>query len=167
MEWNTTSNESIGQPSLVRLKNQWIILSARRWLHHFPGFLLFFKTLKRIFAWKWCSLSLACVAVGPRIRLVHLQTLRDSTTIFRTNSRTLYTEGLGRLRHRQAVPGYEIVGSAEGPRGLRKRERRESAFSPLSESRVQARDDGASGNEKKTMLNPTKTKNMRVNLGLN
>ena len=36
-------------------------------------------------------------------------------------------------------------------------------------ARVQARDDGASGNEKKTMLNPTKTKNnyMRVNLGLN
>ena len=29
----------------------------------------------------------------------------------------------------------------------------------LSESLVQARDDGASGNEKKTMLNPTKTKN--------
>ena len=60
-----------------------------------------------------------------------------------------------------------MVGSAEGPRGLRKRERRESAFSPLSESLVQATDDGASGNEKKTMLNPTKTKNMRVNLGLN
>lgn len=60
-----------------------------------------------------------------------------------------------------------MVGSAEGPRGLRKRERRESAFSPLSESLVQARDDGASGNEKKTMLNPTKTKNMMVNLGLN
>lgn len=31
-----------------------------------------------------------------------------------------------------------MVGSAEGPRGLRKRERRESAFSPLSESLVQA-----------------------------
>ena len=70
-------------------------------------------------------------------------TLRDSTTILRTNSQTLYTEGLERLRHRQAVPGYEIVGSAEGPRGLRKRERKESAFSPLSESLVLARDDGA------------------------
>ena len=85
----------------------------------------------------------------------------------RTNSETLYTEGLERLRHRQPVPGYEIVGSVEGPWGLRKRERMESAFSPLSENLVQARDDGATRNEKKTMLNPTKTKNMRVNLGLN
>jgi len=42
-----------------------------------------------------------------------------------------------------------MVGSAEGPRGLRKRERKESAFSPLSERLVQARDDGARRNEKK------------------
>ena len=46
-----------------------------------------------------------------------------------------------------------MAGSAEGARGLGKRERKESAFSPLSESLVQARDDAATRNEKKTMLN--------------
>ena len=90
-------------------------------------------------------------------------TLRDSTTILRTNSQTLDTEGLERLRHKQPVPGYEIVGSAEGPRGLRKRERRESAFPHYLKAWYWLEMTGPQRMKKDN----AKSKDMRVNLGLN